>query len=269
MCRKEEVVALSFPIDKQTASTVVIVFVTLLVPMVAGCGGNEGGQAKRASAGLPQGSEPVELNPADFTTEIENRYWPMRPGSRWVYRESDGEGGVQRVVVTVTQRTKRLANGVEARVVRDIVSDAGRPVEVTSDWYAQDEEGNLWYMGERTAEYEGGRVASRAGSWEAGVDGAQPGVAIPAHPQPGMAYRQEYYAGEAEDRGVVLSTDEQVEVPFGHFSGALLTKDLTPLEPRLVEYKLYVPGVGPVMTLDVSGASGREELVSFGEGASG
>jgi hypothetical protein len=261
--RKEEVATPSFRIDKRVVPTIAIVLAALLsLLLFAGCGGGSEGKGVRAD--LPQGAEPVELNPAEFSVEIDNRYWPMRPGRRWVYRESDGEGGVQRVVVTVTQRTKRLANGVEARVVRDVVSDAGRPVEVTSDWYAQDEEGNLWYMGERTAEYEGGKVASRAGSWEAGVDGAQPGIAIPAHPQPGMAYRQEYYAGEAEDRGVVLSIDEQAEVPFGHFRGALLTKDLTPLEPRLVEYKLYAPGVGPVMTLDVSGASGREELVSYG-----
>ena len=229
----------------------------LAVLLVAGCG--EG-------SGLPQGGEAVELDPADFTTAIDNPYWPMRPGSRWVYRESDGEGGVQRVVVTVTDETKRIANGVQARVVHDVVSQGGEPVEVTDDWYAQDGEGNVWYLGERTAEYENGRVVSRAGSWEAGVDGAQPGVIVPAQPQPGMAYRQEHYAGEAEDRAEVLSVDEQAQVPFGHFTGALLTKDLTPLEPDLVEYKLYARGVGPVLTLDVSGAAGREELVEYAHG---
>jgi hypothetical protein len=253
-------------LEKQTASTVAIVFATLLVQVVAGCGGTESGEAKKASAGLPQGSEAVELNPTSFSVDIDNPYWPMRPGSRWVYRESDGEGGLQRVVVTVTNRTKRIANGIEARVVRDVVSQAGRPVEVTSDWYAQDTEGNLWYLGERTAEYEGGKVASTAGSWEAGVDGAQPGIAIPADPRPELAYRQEFYAGQAEDRAKVLSVDEQAEVPFGHFSSAVLTKDLTPLEPRLVEYKLYAREVGPVLTLDVSGASGREELISYEAG---
>jgi hypothetical protein len=182
-----------------------------------------------------------------------------------VYRES-GEGGVSRVVVTVTNRTKLVADGVEARVVRDVATRAGRPVEATSDWYAQDAEGNLWYMGEQTAEYEKGRVTSTAGSWEAGVDGAQPGVIMPADPRPGIEYRQEHYAGEAEDRAEVLSVDEQVETPFGHFADAVLTKDLTPLEPRVVEYKLYAPGVGPVLTLDVSGESGREELISFRAG---
>jgi hypothetical protein len=232
---------------------------------LAACAGSGDGEGDRnpATAGLPRGSEPVHLDPADFTVEIDNRYWPMRPGRRWVYRESDGEGRVQRVVVTVTGRTRRIADGIEARVVHDVVSQGGRPVEITDDWYAQDAEGNVWYLGERTTEYEEGKVVSRAGSWEAGVDGAQPGVVVPAGPRPGMAYRQEYYAGEAEDRAEVLSVEEQVEVALGHYAGALLTRDTTPLEPRLVEYKLYAPGVGPVLTLDVSGESGREELVAL------
>jgi hypothetical protein len=243
------------------------VLAVLLISLVAfGCGGGGGDEgAHTVATALPRGAEPVKLNPADFSVAIDNRYWPMRPGSRWIYRES-GEGRPQRVVVTVTNRTKRVANGIEARVVRDVVTRGGQPVEVTSDWYAQDAAGNVWYMGERTAEYEHGKVVSRAGSWQAGVDGAQPGIAMPAAPRPGLEYRQEYYAGEAEDKAKVLSVDEQAEAPFGHFTGALLTKDLTPLEPRLVEYKLYAPGVGPVMTLDVSGASGREELVSYRAG---
>jgi hypothetical protein len=234
-----------------------------LSPVGCGGGGQGDGDQGMGTAGLPHGSEPVHLDPADFSAEIDNRYWPMKPGSRWVYRESDGEGRMQRVVVTVTGRTKRIADGIEARVVHDVVSQAGRPVEITDDWYAQDADGNVWYLGERTAEYEGGRVVTRAGSWEAGVDGAQPGVVVPAAPRPGMAYRQEYYAGEAEDRAEALSVEEQVEVPLGHYTGALLTKDLTSLEPRVVEYKLYAPGVGPVLTLDVSGESGREELVAL------
>lgn len=257
----------SFGIDMRTVPVFMLSFVVLLaVSLLGGCG--EGGDAESENAGvaLPRGAEPVDLNPAEFTIEIDNPRWPMRPDARWIYRESDGEGSVQRVVVTVTARTKRIANGIEARVVRDLVSQDGEPVEVTSDWYAQDAAGNVWYMGESTAEYEKGKVVSTAGSWEAGVDGAQPGIAVPANPTPGLSYRQEYYVGEAEDRATVLSVDEQVEVPFGHFSEALLTKDLNALEPRLAEYKLYAPGVGPVLTVDVSGASGREELISFSEG---
>jgi hypothetical protein len=246
----------SVPIDRSwlVGALAGLLFATAVL---TGCGEEEG---------LPEGSEPVDLNSAEFSLRIDNPYWPMRPGSRWVYRERDGEGGAQRVVVTVTGRTKRIANGVEARVVRDVVSEGGEPIEITDDWYAQDADGNVWYLGEKTAEYEGGRVVSTAGAWEAGVDGAQPGVIMPADPRPGMAYRQEYYAGEAEDEAEVLSVNEQVQVPFGHFTGVVLTKDLVPLEPRVLEYKLYARGVGPVLAIGVSGGSGREELISFTEG---
>ena len=194
---------------------------TALTVLVAGlavsaCGG-DGSNDDGSSAALPQGSEPVDLDPADFTTRIDNPYWPMAPGSRWVYRETDSEGTKQRVVVTVTTRTKRIANGVEARVVHDVVTENGEPVEVTDDWYAQDSDGNVWYLGEDTTEYEGGKPVSTAGSFEAGADGAQAGIIMPADPEVGLAYRQEYYAGEAEDEAEIVSLDEQAEVPFGHF----------------------------------------------------
>ncbi len=231
-----------------------------------GGGDATGGDESAASAGLPQGSESVDLSPADFTTEIDNPYWPMKPGSRWVYREVAVDGTVQRVVLTVTDKTKRIANGIEARVLRDVVTQNGEFVEVTDDWYAQDADGNVWYLGEDTAEYENGQVTSTAGSWEAGVDSAQPGIAMPADPADGMTYRQEYYAGEAEDKAEVLSLEEQVEVPFGHFTDVVMTKDLVPLEPKILEHKFYARGVGPVLVLDVSGGAGREELISFTEG---
>lgn len=228
---------------------------------IAGCG-QDGGEDS-PGAELPQGSEPVELDPAEFTTEIDNPHWPMQPGSRWVYRETDGQGSVQRVVVTVTDRTKRIANGVEARVVEDVVSEDGEPVEITDDWYAQDADGNIWYLGEETAEYENGKIVTRAGSFEAGVDGAQAGVIMPADPEVGMTYRQEYFAGEAEDDGSVLSLDERAEAPFGRFEDTLMTRDTNPLEPKVNEHKFYAEGVGPVLTLDISGGTGREELLSF------
>ncbi len=253
-------------------STLLSLALLLVLLFLVGCGGN-GDDRESDGAGvasLPQGAEPVDLDPAEFSVEIDNPYWPMTPGSRWVYSEKDGEGGMQRVVVTVTEETKRIANGIEARVVHDVVSQGGEPVEITDDWYAQDSEGNIWYLGERTAEYEKGKVVSRSGSWEAGVDGAQPGIIMPADPRPGLAYRQEYYAGEAEDRAKILSLTEQAEVPFGHFSNVLLTKDLVPLEPDVLEYKLYARGVGPLLTLDVSGSSGREELIRYtGRGGTG
>lgn len=222
--------------------------------------------ALAGTGGLPRGSEPVVLDPADFSTTIDNPYWPMKPGTRWVYRETDPEGGELRVVVRVTNQVKRIANGVLARVVRDTVTEDGTLVEDTWDWYAQDRAGNIWYLGEHTKEYENGKLVGTAGSFEAGVDGAQAGIAMPARPRAGMKYRQEYYAGEAEDRAEVFSLGEQVEVPTGHFRDVVMTRDLNPLKPKILEYKFFARGVGPVLVLGVSGGSDREELVRFTKG---
>ena len=241
----------------------ITVLAGLAAAALSACGEDDPSAGSETS--LPQGSEPAKLDPAEFTTEIDNPYWPMTPGSRWVYRETEGSSE-QKVVVTVTGRTKRIANGVEARVVRDVVTEGGEPVEVTDDWYAQDSDGNVWYLGEDTAEYENGKVSSRAGSFEAGVDGAEAGVVMPADPEPGLAYRQEYYAGEAEDHAEVLSVEEMAETPYGHFTGVLMTKDLVPTEPKVLEHKFYARDVGPVLTLDISGAAGREELLSYRPG---
>jgi len=227
---------------------------------IAGCGGDGSGESTQS---LPQGSESVSLDPSGFTTTIDNPYWPMKPGTRWVYTETDSEGAKLRIDVTVSDRTKRMADGIEARVVHDLATDEkGRPVEDTYDWYAQDADGNIWYLGEDTKEFENGKVVSTAGSWEAGVDGAEPGIAIPAHPEPGLAYRQEYYAGKAEDNGAILATGQQAETASGHYADALLSADSSAIEPNVLEYKLYAPDVGLVLTLDVSGDAGREELVS-------
>ena len=214
---------------------------------------------------LPQGSETVELEPADFTTEIDNPYWPMQPGSHWVYRETDGEGRVQRVDVTVTDQTK-VVDGVEAVVVHDLVTERGEKVEDTLDWYAQDKDGNVWYLGEDTKEYEDGKVVSTEGSWEAGVDGAQAGIIVPAKPEQGLTYREEHYAGEAEDTAEVLSVEGKAQVPFGTFDDALITRNFTPLEPTVVELKFYARRVGPVLVVQTSGGASREELVRYTEG---
>jgi hypothetical protein len=244
---------------------------------VAACGGDTTatvtqatptGSSSPTGSGLPQGSEAVKLDPAEFTTKIDNPYWPMSPGSRWVYSETDTQGTNQKVVVEVTDKTKTIANGIEARVIRDTASENGKPVEITDDWYAQDSAGNVWYLGEATAEYKNGGVTSTAGSFEAGVDGAQAGIAMPANPEPGMAYRQEYYKGVAEDKGAVITVgEEQVEVPFGHFNtDILMTRDLVPLEPKVQELKFYAPDVGPLLSVHTDGAGGRAELVSYTPG---
>ena len=246
-----------------------LVGVAALAVAAAGLSGvTAGASASSASYGdpcprpLPQGSEEVTLDPADFVDRIDNPYWPMAPGSVWVYREADTRGNAARVRVEVLNRTKSIV-GIDATVVHDVVSESGELIENTFDWYAQDDCGNIWYLGENTREYENGQVVSREGSWEHGVDGGQAGIALPGDPQVGMTYRQEYYAGEAEDEAEVLSLDEQAQVPFGHFRRVLLTKDFTPLEPRILEYKLYAPGIGPVLVMGVSGGSDREELLKF------
>jgi len=205
-------------------------------------------------------------DPAHFTTRIDNPYWPMKPGSRWVYRETDTHGSVQRIVVTVTDRTKTVASGVVARVVHDTASENGTVVEDTFDYYAQDDKGNVWYLGEDTTEYENGKPVAKTGSWEAGVDGAEAGIAMLAHPRVGRRYRQEHYPGHAEDGAKVLSRTEQAEVPAGHFSRVLLTKDFNPLTPKALEYKLYARGVGPVLELGVSGDTDRAELMRYRRG---
>jgi hypothetical protein len=214
---------------------------------------------------LPQGDESVMLDPADFSGPIDNPYWPMAPGSTWKYRETDPSGATQKVRVYVTNQTKEIL-GIPATVVHDVVRERGLIIENTWDWYAQDACGNVWYLGENTKEYEGGVVVSTAGSWEAGVDGAQAGIAVPADPAVGMRYRQEFYEGEAEDQAEILSVSEQAEVPFGHFSDVLLTRDFTPIHPKILEFKLYAKSVGPVLVFGVSGGSGTEELISFERG---
>ena len=242
----------------------VLAAATAALPVVA----SAGGPSAAGNQGLPQGSEPVTLNPADFTTNIDNPYWPMKPGTTWVYRGIDARGTREKVVVKVTHKTKRIANGVLARVVRDTVSERGVPVEVTDDWYAQDRSGNIWYLGEHVTNYKHGRVTDHGGSFEAGVDGAQAGIAMPANPVPGLSYRQEYDKGEAEDRASVISVrQEQVEVPFGFFKrDVLMTRDLVPTEPRVQELKFYARGVGPLLSVHLDGSGGREELVALRRG---
>jgi hypothetical protein len=226
--------------------------IALAVLVLAACGSD--------STSLPQGSEPAKLDSGDFVDRIDNPYWPMAPGSKWVYRE-DG----QRVEVTVTDQ-KREILGIQATVVHDVVTEDGELVEDTYDWYGQDKDGNIWYLGEATKEFENGKVKSTEGSWEAGVDGAEAGVLLPGEPEVGMRYRQEHYEGEAEDAGEILSLDEWVEVPAGRYRKVLMTKDSTPLEPDVLEHKFYAKGVGPVLVVAISAGSGREELLRFTRG---
>ena len=188
----------------------------------------------------------------------------MTVGSRWVYRVIDtSDGSVKRDVIKVTDadqadRRRHRGSGRERHRHRP-----RQPDEVTKDWYAQDKHGNVWYFGEHTIEYVNGQPADN-GSWEAGVDGNLPGVALPAKPKVGMSYREEYSKGVAEDQSRVLALDEQAEVPAGHYKPALMTEDFSPIEPDVSELKFYAKGSGQaVLAVDVSGGSDREELVNY------
>ena len=198
----------------------------------------------------------------DFTTQIDNPYFPLPVGARWVVRVTNQEGEVQHEVITVTNQTKQMADGVTARVVRDVVRQEGKLAEETDDWYAQDSEGNVWYFGEDTVSFENGKKDT-SGSFEAGVNGADAGVAMLARPTAGQTYREEYYKGHAEDRSRILALGQQAEVPFGHFTDVLLTEDYSPVEPNVLELKFYARGIGQVLAQTVSGGSEREELISF------
>jgi len=228
---------------------------------LSACGGSSAESTDAGSStDLPQGSATVELDPADFTVDVTNKYWPMKKGDRWVYEERDEKGVITHDEVTVLDETEKI-NGIEALVVHDLATQDGVTIEDTTDWYAQDKDGNLWYLGEQTAEYENGQPNSTEGSWKYGEDGAQAGIALPAEPKSGLEYRQEYRKHQAEDRAIVLSTDEQAQTPTDTYKGCLLTRDTSPLEPELVELKWYAPGVGPVLTLTPSGEQTREQLV--------
>lgn len=217
-----------------------------------------------ASSGLPAAvgsGHPYapEIDPASFVAAVDNPYYPLVPGSRWVYEGSgDAEGEVD--TVTVLDET-RVVMGVVCVVVRDEVTLDGEPVEVTDDWFAQDVDGNVWYFGEETAEYENGEAVSTAGSWEAGVDGAQPGIVMPADPVIGVAYHQEFYAGEAEDMGRAVEMGAQLEVPAGSYDDVLVTEDWTPLEPDVLERKFYAPEVGLIAERQVEGGRAAFDLV--------
>jgi hypothetical protein len=207
-------------------------------------------------------------NPADFTTRIDNPYYPLTAGDRRVYRETAPDGTRNRIVDVVTHRTKLIADGVTARVIRSrVTSHTGKLVETTEEWFAQDRAGNVWYFGEDTTSYETGRPDKR-GSFEAGRDGALPGIQMLAKPKRGRRYRLEggYKSGAADHSEVLSVGREQVEVPYGHFRRTLMTRDSSPLEPKVSELWFYAKGVGGVLALDISGGDHREELVSFRRG---
>lgn len=235
----------------------------LAVVLVAGCGGptqqSDGSSAKEGNDKAGEAYSP-DIDPANFVDKVDNKYFPLEPGTTFIYKGKDAEG-FERIEVSVTNDTKRVM-GVECVVLRDRVWIDGKLVEDTFDWHAQDKEGNIWYFGEKSREIEHGKVVSTEGSWEAGVDGAKPGILIQGDPEVGVSYRQEYYPGVAEDMGKVLSLDESATVPYGSFDHNLMTKDWNPLEPAAgVAHKYYAPGVGKIQEVYVEGPPERVELI--------
>jgi hypothetical protein len=235
-----------------------IAIVGILVGAVVPAG-TVGAVAHRSSG--PAATPIPKLPPArDFARRIDNKYFLLTPGTQFLYRGKQ-DGKPREVTVLVTHKTKTIL-GIRAVVVLDQVLVGARPEERTYDWYAQDKRGNVWYLGEDSSDFVKGKWVRSEGSWQAGADGARPGIVMQANPVVGDVYRQEYYKGHAEDMAGVLRTGGSVSVPYGTFHKALVTKEWTPLERGVVEQKYYVRGVGNLRTVMVKGGSEEEWLVS-------
>jgi hypothetical protein len=235
-----------------------------LAAALTGCGDRDGDEDAVIDPG-DGGAYRPDIDAADFVDRIDNPYLPFLPGARWVY-EGTSDGETERIEVEVMDE-RREVFGVPAVVVRDRVFVDGELVEDTFDWYAQDRDGNVWYLGEDTTEYEDGEAVTTEGSWEAGLDGALPGIVMRAGPQPGDAYRQEFYDGEAEDMAEVLRIDDTATVPAGDYADVVTIREWTPLEPDVVEEKHYAPGVGLIFENKVTGDEERIDLIEFTPGA--
>ena len=245
-----------------------ILVLGVMAALGAGCGGAgsassnsssssssaKGGNTTSAAAYSPH------INPTNFTTTIDNKYFPLKPGTTFVY-QGKKQGATMRDVMAVTHDTKQIM-GVKTVVVNDRVWENGNLSEQTYDWYAQDKRGNVWYFGENSKEFKNGKVSSTGGSWTAGKTGAKPGVIMQAQPKVGETYRQEYYKGEAEDMAKVLDLNGSTKVPYGSFNHVLVTNEWTPLEKGVAEHKYYAPGVGNVKEAATKGPPETLELVN-------
>jgi hypothetical protein len=263
---------------RRISSVASIGLVALLTVLGTGCS-SSGGTGSSPSTGTSSpspapasasslapihGTYSPSIVPTNFVATIDNRYWPLKPGTAYHYEGVRGTTP-QTDDEVVTNETKQIL-GITCTVVRDTVSEHGVPIERTFDWYAQDGQGNVWYMGELSLEKEHGRFVKASDSWESGVDGAQPGIIMPADPQPGDSYRQEYYPpGQALDEAHVLRLDGRVAAPYGRYTGVLVTSEYSPLEPQ-TEQKYYAPGVGEIAEVVVQGHHEAFRLVSVTKG---
>src|SRR6059036_3610925 len=203
--------------------------------------------------------EPV-LDPADFVTVIDNPYFPLPVGRTLVY-EGIKDGQTQLDTVTVTDQTK-VIEGITARMVSDVSTNDGTLLEKTFDFYAQDKQGNVWYLGEDTTAYLANGKTDTSGSWQAGVHDAEPGIIMEANPQIPDAYRQEFLVGEAEDTAWVVERGGTVTVPYGKLRNTLTTLEATRIEPGLYDLKVYAPGIGIVLEQALTGPTETAQLVS-------
>jgi hypothetical protein len=244
-------------VGKLTGVIALVAVAVWVVPSAAGAG---------SSCPLPEfGPGRVyhpQIEPANFSPNVTKRLFPLTPGKTLVYTGTkDGKKALD--LVATTSRTKKI-DGVTTRVVEDRLYLDNVLKERTSDYYAQDRCGNVWYFGEDTAELDRhGKVVSTEGSFHAGVDGAQPGVFMQAHPQVGRKFRQEWYQGHAEDMFKVIDRSAPVTVPYGSFRHALRTAETNALEPEVLDNKYYVKGIGEVAELAVKGPREALRLVEI------
>jgi hypothetical protein len=237
---------------------------TTAVAAVAALGATLGAAMSSSAPGHPARRAAPLIDPESFAGKITNPYLPLRPGAVWVYTGvRDGEA--VRDLVRVTHRT-RVILGVRTTEVRDVLTHAGKVLEATTDWYAQDEHGTVWYFGEATKSFEGGTVDT-AGSWLAGSHGATPGIVMTAHPRVGDAHRQEFWRDHAEDQYWLVDLEQRVTVPFGRFSHAAMTFEWTRLDPGIIDRKFYVRGIGNVAERSATGPLEATELVSLTPGS--
>lgn len=204
-----------------------------------------------------------DIDPDDFSasTRIDHPYFPLTPGTVWIYA-GETEDGEERIEMEVLSDIRSVM-GIDCVVAHDRVWEDGQLVEDTFDWYAQDDDGNVWYMGEDSSEIEDGQVVNKHGSWEAGIDGALPGIIMQAQPRTGVDYYQEFYRGEAEDQAKVVARDETITIDLDTYDDVLRIEEWTRLEPGIAEHKSYAPGIGVILEEKVAGGEGRIELVEF------
>jgi hypothetical protein len=227
------------------------------VAVLAGCGSSSKSSSNNQPAGgqttAPASTRPAsssynpKIDPAKFTNNITNPYFVAKPGTVRILKGTK-DGVPQTHTTHITRKTRTIA-GVKTLVIKDVVTNPDGVAEIAYDWYAQDQKGNVWYFGESTSDYAKGVVTTTKGSWETGVDGAKPGIVMPATPKPGPAFYQEFRPGVAEDKGKILGVNERVPTPSRTYQNAVRIRDTNPLDPTLVQNKWYVRGVGLVKSV--------------------